>query len=56
VEGALDAYSKTGRLELTGLYPLFVTVVILLGLPLYFFFQHRAPAGNRGPGPQAQNP
>jgi APA family basic amino acid/polyamine antiporter len=59
VEGALDAYCreiagfwppKTGRLELTGLYPLFVTVVILLGLPLYFFFQHRAPAGNGGPG------
>lgn len=44
VEGvgeALGRYGKTGELEMTGLYPLLVTGVILLGLPAYYFFTRR---------------
>jgi len=52
VQGALEAHDRSGTFELTGLYPLLVTVVILLGLPLYFFFQRRAGAGDAAAGPQ----
>ncbi len=44
IQGALADYQKTGQLQTTGLYPLFSTGLILLGVPFYLFFTWR----NRG--------
>jgi APA family basic amino acid/polyamine antiporter len=46
VREALAGWSEGRGLETTGLYPLFVTVVILLGVPVYLFFRRRARAGS----------